>query len=214
MPAPHSACYSPPVDDVLEGRIRELLDRGALEDAATAAMRGYGPAAYRFLVSRIGDEDRAADAFGQLGEDLWRGLESFRGSSSFMTWMFTLARNAAHRIERSPSHRRRRDATTSALEAVTQEVRSRTAPYLRTEVKDKFRAIREELSPEERALLHLRIDEDLEWNDVARVIGGDAALDGPELRRASMRLRKQFSELKRKLRARAEAEGLLDVDEA
>ncbi|MBX3273108.1 MAG: sigma-70 family RNA polymerase sigma factor [Sandaracinaceae bacterium] len=202
------------MDDALEGRIRDLLERAELEAAATEAMRGYGPAVYRFLVSRMGDEDRAADAFGQLGEDLWRGLEGFRGSSSFMTWMFTLARNAAHRIERSPSNRRRRYATTSALEAVTQEVRSRTAPYLRTEIKDKFRAIREELSPEERALLHLRIDEDLEWNDVARVIGGDAALGGPELRRASMRLRKQFSELKRKLRERAEAEGLLDVDEA
>jgi RNA polymerase sigma-70 factor, ECF subfamily len=198
------------VDEALERRIRELVERGELEHAATEAMRGYGPSAYRFLVSRTGDEDRAAEAFGQLGEDLWRGLAGFRGSSSFMTWMFTLARNAAHRIERSPHVRRRRHATTSALEAVADEVRSRTAPYLRTDVKDKFRAIRDSLNPQERTLLHLRIDEDLGWDEVARIVEGDEALGGLELRRASMRLRKQFSELKRKLRARAEAEGLLE----
>lgn len=198
------------MDEALERRIREHLERSELEAAATAAMEGYGPAALRFLMSRTADEDRATEAFAQLGEDLWRGIAEFRGSSSFMTWMFTLARNAAHRIERSPHNRRRRHTTASKLDAVVDEVRTRTAPYLRTEVKDKFRAMRESLSPDERTLLHLRLDEDLGWEDIARITSGEDALDDAELRRASMRLRKRFSDLKRKLRERAEAEGLLD----
>lgn len=201
------------VDEALERRIREHLERSELEAAAHEAMRGYGPAALRFLMSRTRDEDRAAEAFAQMSEDLWRGIGEFRGASSFMTWMFTLARNAAHRIERAPHNRRERHTTASKLEAVVDEVRSRTAPYLRTEVKDKFRAIRESLSPEERTLLHLRLDEELGWDDIARIVEGDDALDAAALRRASMRLRKRFSDLKQKLRRRAEAEGLLGVDE-
>lgn len=197
------------MDEGLETRIRELIARGALEEAATEAMRGYGEAVMRFLASRTQDDDVVDEAFAQLGEDLWRGLASWNGQSSFMTWMFAVARNAAHRIERAPSRKKKRHTTVSRLDAAMEEVRSRTAPYLRTEIKDRFREMRESLSPDERTLLHLRLEEELGWDDIARIVEG---ADGDELKRASMRVRKRFSDVKKRLRERAEAEGLLDPD--
>ncbi|MBX3248473.1 MAG: RNA polymerase sigma factor [Myxococcales bacterium] len=197
------------MDEDLEASIRGHLERGDLDMAATTAFRGYGPAVLRFLLSRTGDSELAHEAFSQLGEDVWRGLPGFRGRSSFMTWMFTVARNAAHRLETKPEHRRGRRVTTSKLDQVVDEVRERTAPYLRTDVKDRFRSIRESLPARDRMLLHLRLEEDLSWDEVARVVEGDAELTGAPLRRASMRLRKQYSDLRVRLRRLAESEGLL-----
>lgn len=77
-------------------------------------------------------------------------------------------------------------------------MRSRTAPWLRTEVKDAFAELRASLSEEERELLVLRVDRDLSWDEAATILGEPAP-----------RLRKRFQALKDKLRARARAQGLL-----
>ena len=198
------------MDEQLEATIRGHLDAGAFDLAAETALRGYGAAVYRFLLARTHDDDRANEAFAQLGEDLWRGIESFRGQSSFATWMYTLARNAACRLAAQPHNRARRHTTTSKLREIIRETRERTAPHLRTDVKDRFRTIRESMSPEERELLHLRVDRDLAWVEIARIVEGDEALADQALERASARVRKRFSALKKKLAERAMAEGLLD----
>lgn len=201
------------MDLALEERLVDLLARREYDAAATEALRGYGPGVYRFLCARMGDVGRADDAFAQLGEDLWRGLPTFRGASSFATWMFTLGRNAAHRIERSPYEQRRRRTGDSKLAALAEEIRTETAPYLRTDVKQRFRALRESLTPDERALLHLRVDADLAWDEIARIVEGDEALSDLPLRRASTRLRKRYSELCKQLRERAKAAGILGDDQ-
>lgn len=197
------------MNEELERQIARLLEEEDLVGAATAAIQGYGPAVLRFLMTRTRDETRAAEAFAQMAEDLWRGLAGFRGGSAFSTWMFALARNAAHREARRPHNRPSRHETVSPLAGVAAEVRHRTAPYLQTEIKDRFRAIRESLDEDERTLLYLRVDQDMPWEDVARVMA-DGALDDESLRRSSARLRKRFDRLRQKLRTLAEAEGLLE----
>lgn len=195
----------------LETQIRAAWDEARFEEAATLAMRGYGPDVYAFLVARLRDQDRADEVFGQLGEDLWRGIDGFRWQASFSTWMYTLARHAAIRLERAPQNQARRHTTTSRLDEAIALARSGTRPYLITEVKDRFAKLRDGLSPDERTLLVLRVNRQMEWKDIAEVMS-DEPLEPASIAQASAALRQRFATLKKKLRKLAEDEGLIARD--
>jgi len=76
--------------------------------------------------------------------------------------------------------------------------------------KDRWRSLRESLAPDDRSLLVLRVDRQLEWNEIARVTLGQEHPDATEVRRESDRLKKRFQLLKQDLRRRAREIGLLD----
>jgi RNA polymerase sigma-70 factor (ECF subfamily) len=200
------------VDGTPEQRIRDAHQRGELDRALEAALEVYRGEIYSFLCARLRSESDAHEVFSQLQEDLWRGIAGFRWQCSFRTWLYTLARHAALRFERSPANQARRRQGLSAMSEQAQESRSKTRPYLRTDVKDRFAALRASLDPDEQSLLVLRVDRGLSWEDVARVLADDATSDEAELRRRAANLRQRFRQLKKGLRERALAEGLLDEE--
>jgi RNA polymerase sigma-70 factor, ECF subfamily len=194
-----------------EARIDACLRAGDLQNAATSAVEAYGPEVLGFLVTLLRDESDASEAFSQACEDLWRGLPGFQQRASMRTWFYTLARHAAARLRRSPSRAPRRRLPLTELSEVADGVRSRTLPYLRSEVKDQFAAIREGLDESDRALLVLRVDRRLDWLEIARVFCDDDPSEG-ELVRTSGRLRKRFQAVKLEIRRRASELGLLRED--
>ena len=200
---------SPEERATLEARVRELVAAGAAMPAAEAVVRGYGPEVLAWLVGTDGGARDAADAFSQWCEDLTRGMASYRGDCSVRTYVYTLARHARMRHRRDPWTRRVRGITGSAISLVEQQVRESTLPFLRTEVKDRFALLRDELDPDDRDLLVLRVDRDLPWNDIVRVMGGDREPSQDDLRRGSAALRKRFERVKERLRQRAVETGLL-----
>jgi RNA polymerase sigma-70 factor (ECF subfamily) len=200
------------VGDDVEGQIGTLLRAAHFEAAATDALSAYGPELYGFLINMMGSEPDASEVFSQTAEDFWRALPTFERRCSVRTWLYLLARNAASRFWRSPWHRAAGSAA-SRLDSLVDEARSRTQPWLRTDVKDKWRELRESLAPDDRALLVLRVDRDLDWSEVARVMLGRPEADGDELAREAARLRKRYHHLKDELRERARAAGLLDGDD-
>ena len=191
----------------VDAEIAELVRAGAFDKAATLALDTYGGELFGFLVHSLGNESDAGEVFSQTAEDLWKGLPKFAFRCSTRTWLYVLARHATSRYRRSPWQRR---GTESKIESAVAMARSRTQPWLRTEIKDKFTALRESLDEDDRALLALRVDRDLAWEDVARVMLGDDACDDKTVTRETDRLRKRFQLLKGELRKRAEAAGLLD----
>jgi RNA polymerase sigma-70 factor (ECF subfamily) len=191
----------------LEAELGTLIRAQQLDRAATRALESYGAELYGFLVNYLGSEPDAAEVFSQVGEDLWRGLPSFGLACSVRTWLYVLARHAAARFRRSPWNRRNGD---SRLESLVQLARTRTQPWLRTEVKDRFRALRESLDPDDRCLLVLRVDRGLSWEEVARVTLEVEAPDADALSRETDRVRKRFQLLKDELRRRAREAGLVD----
>jgi RNA polymerase sigma-70 factor (ECF subfamily) len=154
------------------------------------------------------DADKASDVFSQMTEDLWKGLPKFRMECSPRTWLYLLSRHAAERFERSPSNRPH--ASETALEELADAVRSRTPLWHQTDTKNAFRSLREELSPDDRSLLALRIDRDLPWADIARVFLGDTNPDAHAIQRESARLRKRLQLLKEELRKLAQERGLIE----
>jgi RNA polymerase sigma-70 factor (ECF subfamily) len=192
--------------EAVEREVRALAESGDANGAVTAAVQGYGDEIYSFVVSRLRDDDVAADVFAQACADLVTSMPSFQWKCSLRTWFYRLARSATTRYLRTPGHR----VALSHISEAVDRVRSRTLLHQRSEVKDGLRKLRDQLDPDEQQLLVLRIDRDLGWTEIAEIIEDD---DDPKaLTRASARLRQQFQSLKERLRELAIAEGLLPGD--
>jgi len=189
----------------LEGRIAYELDRGALSQAATEAVRGYGPQILGYLRALLPDEGAADEAFSQFSEDLWKGIEHFHRESSFKTWAYTIAWNAARRLLRDPYRRRKDRLRTSEAIQIADGVRSLTSAYRARAANDSLVKLRERLRPDEQTLLILRFDRELTWKEIARVLSPTRGPVDETL------LRKRFERLSAKLRKLAEKEGLLDA---
>lgn len=194
----------------LDVEVQALVEKRDFERAATRVLEAYGSEVFGFLVHALSNETHAGDVFSQVGEDLWRGLPAFGFRCSLRTWIYVLARHATSRYRRSPWNQKDRRTGDSRVQSLVEVARSRTSPWQRTEIKDKFSALREQLSEEDRMLLTLRIDRDLAWEDVALVMFDGDAPDAATLKRETDRLRKRFQFVKAELRKRAEEAGLLD----
>lgn len=197
----------------LEQAIRQAIGRRDHAGAATLAIRGYGAEIYGFLRAFHRDEEDAAEVFSQLGERIWRDLPGFRQDSSFRTWAYALARHASlnHRRDRQRRDKRQQPLPEgSQVSALVAQVRSETASYLRSERRTRFAALRESLSPEDQALLVLRVDRQMAWNDLALVLrGGGEPLGQDALKREAARLRKRFQLLKERLLELGRAAGMV-----
>ena len=190
--------------DAAERAIRQLCEAGDHAAATTAALRGHGVELLGFLRALAGDPDLAAEAFAELGEDVWRGLPRFRWESSLRSWLYALARNALAQLRRDPRRRRARNLPLSLAPELAAAVRTVTLEIQRTAVKDEFRVLREQLDPEEHEILLLRLDRGMSWKDIARVLGGEDDLDT----RAAA-LRKRFERAKQRLKKLAIERGLI-----
>jgi RNA polymerase sigma-70 factor, ECF subfamily len=184
----------------LEARIASALDRRAPAEAATEAVRGYGPQILGYLRALLRDEGAADEAFSQFSEDLWKGIEHFRGESSFKTWSYAVAWNAARRVLRDPYRRRKERLRTSRAIRIADQVRSLSSAYGAHAAIDRLAKLRQRLAPDEQTLLILRFDRDLTWKEIAEVL----SIEEPSVR-------KRFERLSAKLRKLAESEGLLDA---
>lgn len=186
-----------------EAELRELWAAQRFGEAATLVLERYGRELLTYLVAIARSETDGAEAFSQLTEDLWRGLPRFRWQSTARTWCYTLARNALFRVRRTARRRGGPAIALSdapALARAAQQIRTATLTYLRTQVKDELAMLREQLSPDDQAILILRVDRKLPWLDVARALAGEDELPDDELGRLSATLRKRFARIKADLK--------------
>jgi RNA polymerase sigma-70 factor (ECF subfamily) len=80
--------------------------------------------------------------------------------------------------------------------------RSETHPWFKTEVKAKLRAVCERLTIKQRMVLTLRVDKQMSWGEIARVMSQDESWHSEDdLRREAATLRQQFRRLKQELRS-------------
>ena len=191
----------------LEAEVKQHVERGDVEAATTAALSLYGAELHTFLHALARNDDLAGEAFATCCEDLWSGLPAFRWESSLRTWCYVLARNALDRVRSDPHRRAERNLPLWPHAAgLAAPARSITQPFLRTDVKDRFAALRDRLDPDDHALLILRIDRRMSWRDIARAMPDTEEGD---LDRRAAALRKRFERAKASLRALATRNGLL-----
>ena len=201
----------------LEEEIRCRLQEKDHSGAATVALRGYRAEIFGFLLAFHRDQEDALEVFSLFGERLWLDLPSFKQECSFRTWAYILARHASLNYRRDTRRRAKRQPALpegSELSGLVAVVRSETASFLRTERRTRFTALRESLPAEDQALLVLRVDRKLSWNDLARVLHeGAGGLDEAEITREAARLRKRFQLLKARLRELGRRAGVVSDDD-
>ncbi|MBN1204248.1 MAG: sigma-70 family RNA polymerase sigma factor [Myxococcaceae bacterium] len=202
----------PSARERFEQEVRALWHDGDHRRAAEVMLRTLGPEIYTFLGALHRDDDECDEIFSLFSERVWRGLPTFEWGASLRTWAYVIARGCSLKYRRDAGRRRQRYPrleTDAALAAVAAQVRTETRPYLRSDVKSKMAALREQLTEEDREILLLRIDRGLEWRDLARVLHEDEEPSGERLTREAQRLRKRFQLLKERLRQLGQQAGLL-----
>jgi RNA polymerase sigma-70 factor, ECF subfamily len=198
----------------IEAAAQAAFAAGNFEIVTETALRAYGDEIYSFILAQFhGNLGAADDAFSEFSEDLWRGLPAFQWRCTLRAWSYRLARSACSHYRRSPYNRAERRAPIGVSEIVDhlgQQARSSTQVHLRTDVKDKVRELREQLSPSDRDLLILRVDRGLSWREVVFALHGEE--DPPanaDLPRLEANVRQHFADIKKHLRDLAKAAGLL-----
>jgi RNA polymerase sigma-70 factor (ECF subfamily) len=187
----------------LEQQIRAAWEGGDMERAATMAIEGYGPKTLGVLAALMSDEDDAREVFQQWCLKLWQGLPSFQWGSKVSTWAYRICHNERVNFQRKRSRARSDRLDTHQADQLAQSLWTRTRPYQKTTIKNRFAELREQLKPDDRELLILRVDMKMSWKEIAE------ALSRPDAPVRTNTLEKRFSRVKERLRELAEKEGLL-----
>jgi len=189
----------------LEERVRALIAAGDLAGAATAVVQDQGSAVFGYLCSIVPEEDDAHDAFSMWAEDVWRGLPGFRWECSLRAWAYRLAWHAACRLRRDPYRARGKRLASSAASRLAASIAAST--FATGSRREGLRRIRAKLPPDDQTLLILRIDRELEWDEVAAVLSREGEpVTAPALRKRFERLKDRIAELARE-------EGLLEGED-
>lgn len=205
----------------IETRVRAACTVSDYSRAATLVIEGYGMELMAFLLSRTRSPADAEEVFSMFAEKLWAGLPAFEWRCTVRAWAYRIARHAASDHATAAPNRAQRNLALSQhvpLSRLAAQARTTTAAFRRTSTKDRVRALRDRLEPDDQLLLVLRVDRGMEFREIAVVLaeaddvvsaapsegGGQEALD-----REAARLRKRFERVKERLRELAQEAGLI-----
>ena len=135
--------------------------------AATLLVTRHADALARFAASS-GEREEIEELVQDTFVRAFSSLESFRGESSFRTWLFTIERRLM--LDRRRSERRQK-ATVSvqAGDAITDFTALDT--LIAEEAESKVRSAIDTLSPMQREVFILRVEQGLSYRDIAEVLG-------------------------------------------
>lgn len=184
----------------LDVRVRERLAGGDADGAATLALEELGPHLLGWLRALHGKDD-GDEVFAEFAERLWRGLPAFRGESPLRAWAYRIAWNASHSFRAEAWQRRRRRLETTAASRLAATLSRSAAPAADER---RLARLRELLPPGDHALLVLRLDRDMAWEEIAAVLSASGT------RVTAAALRKRYERLKERLARLAREEGLLE----
>lgn len=200
-PARRGRVFQIPVDR--DGVALALLSAGDARGAAAELVRVHGARVREYLRALLRDGDAADDAYSIFCEWVLNAIRGFRGEASLRTWALGVAFNAARRM-RSDGYRRRR-RTLRGREISELIARPTASSAARRErAARRLEDLRRRLSDDEQNLLALRLDQQLEWSEIATVLasGGEAV--------TSEALRKRYERLKDRIGRLAEEMGVFE----
>lgn len=149
----------------------ELLARARRGDEQSLELlvRRHQGGVYRFLLNFLRDEDQAADAAQDTFLRALSRLDSFRGDSSFRTWLFAIARNEALNLSRSQS--RRREETLQPGDLVSGDAEAPDQAAIRAEQLYRVRQALQRLPEKQRLSVSLRLFEEMSFKEIGVLIG-------------------------------------------
>lgn len=140
----------------------------ALAPDFAALYEAHSRAIYYLCLRLLSDPGRAEDATHDVFLRVWQRRDQFRGESSLRTWIYRIAINLCHNLQRSWSERhiQTADEDTWAQTAATDEVSPLRVLELR-ELGERIQKTLDSLPAEYRLLLLLVADEELSYEQIA-----------------------------------------------
>ena len=153
-------------DDSLDSSLIQRWKEGD-ERAATALVERHAAALARYVGS-LGERDAADEVVQDTFVRAFASLEHFRGDSSLRTWLFTIARRLV--VDRRRAFRRRREVgTLEDVDAATEY--TALDGLIASEAQRKVWGAVGKLSPTQREVFLLRVNEGLLYKEIADVAG-------------------------------------------
>ena len=147
----------------------ELIDRWKAGDsrAATLIVTRHADALARFAVSsgeRSEIEELVQDTFVRA----FSSIDSFRGESSLRTWLFTIERRLM--LDRRRAERRQKATVpVDPADAVTEY--DALDALVAAEAESKVRRAVDALSPMQREVFTVRVEQGMSYRDIAEIVG-------------------------------------------
>jgi RNA polymerase sigma-70 factor (ECF subfamily) len=141
--------------------------RGGDERAATVLVERHAGALSRYITS-LGERESVEEVVQDTFVRAFSSLDSFRGESSLRTWLFTIARRLV--VDRRRAARRRRDVHPLDEADAASEFTALDG-LIAEEAEQRVREAVERLSPTQREVFLLRVNEGMAYRDIAEVVG-------------------------------------------
>jgi RNA polymerase sigma-70 factor (ECF subfamily) len=193
-----------PEDDLeLRRTIAELQSGVRIEANSRRIFDRYYPWVRRFFVRRgytaQDSEDLAQETLGRV----FRQLSSFRNESTFDSWLFAVAANL-HRNESRRRHRKKREGPEVSMDERSSDgappwepAAAEASPARTAYEKERREALAkavQELPPQMRQVLALRVDHELKYREIAAVLQISIETVKAHLFQARQRLREELGE--------------------
>jgi len=163
---------------------RELIERCRVGDreGQRRLFETTSPKIYRLLIRMTGNPDDAADLTQETYVKGFQRLEQFDGRSAVMTWLYRIAVNEALQL-------RRRQGVARFTRPAYASNRASEAQPQRTDLRIDLEGAIANLPADDRALLLLRYQEELDYRDIAEILECAEGTVASRLNRARDRLR-------------------------
>lgn len=170
--------------------------RSAEEAELEAIYAQHSRAIHRFLCDMLGDRAEAADATQETFVRAFQRLSALRAADRPVAWLFGVARHVSLELRRARRRKRRVIDDEPASERHTHNgACSRRSPedaVLGHEAIGVVDGALARLSDDRRAVLLLRVDHDLAYEDIAELMGWTVAKVKVEIHRARQVLREEL----------------------
>jgi RNA polymerase sigma-70 factor, ECF subfamily len=188
----HGRPSEPACDDLALVERCKNGDRGAFD----ALYRRHAERVYRSLVRMIGPSD-AEDQTQQAFLEAFRSLDQFRADASFRTWLYRISVNLA--IGSLRKRRRADHLASSAIEYWDVDDVAAVADETPAELTERRQLLTriglcvDQLKPNYRIAFVLRYAEDLSLDEIAQIMGDNAAAVGKRIKKAEREVARHLS---------------------
>jgi RNA polymerase sigma-70 factor, ECF subfamily len=161
-----------------EDRVLISQARTGSSEAFRSLVERHQRRAFAIAIGLVRDENDAREIVQEAFLRVYRGLESFEGTSSFFTWLYRIVTNLSIDLMRKPSRRETEPLDHAALdEAGDSLLVSRldgadpAAVVRRGEIRKRIEAALDELPPYHRGVIVMREVEGMSYEEMADAMG-------------------------------------------
>lgn len=180
----------------LESEIIKKCQQGdleAFEKLILSYQKKVYTIAYRYVGRREEAEDLAQEAFIKV----YRSLKTFRGDSSFSTWLYHVVTNVCRDALRKNSRKLEEDSLDCAVTTEKGEIRREIVDwsmspaflYEQKELGEFLQSLINQLSPEYKAVILMREIQDMSYEEIAQAMNCSLGTVKSRLSRARKTLR-------------------------